>query len=118
MDKIRQCTENLKRAVQECEAYKGFQKARKELEAYPELREKVMAFRKWNYEIQNLKEEADVYAEMARLEEEYHEIRKNQIISDYLQNELALCRIMQRINLSLVGILDLDIGDFQDIIKW
>ena len=35
MDKIRQCTENLKRAVQECEAYKGFQKARKELEAYP-----------------------------------------------------------------------------------
>ena len=56
MDKIRQCTENLKRAVQECEAYKGFQKARKELEAYPELREKVMAFRKRNYEIQNLKE--------------------------------------------------------------
>ena len=52
------------------------------------------------------------------MEEEYHEIRKNQIISDYLQNELALCRIMQRINLSLVGILDLDIGDFQDIIKW
>ena len=69
MDKIRQCTENLKRAVQECEAYN-------------------------------------------------HEIRKNQIISDYFQNELALCRIMQRINLSLVGILDLDIGDFQDIIKW
>ena len=118
MDKIRQCTENLKSAVQECEAYQGFQKARKELDAHPELREKVMAFRKRNYEIQNLKEGADVYAEMARLEEEYHEIRKNQIISDYLQNELALCRIMQRINLSLVGILDLDIGDFQDIIKW
>ena len=32
MDKIRQCTENLKRAVHECEAYKGFQKARKELD--------------------------------------------------------------------------------------
>ena len=49
MDKIRQCTENLKSAVQECEAYQGFQKARKELEAHPELREKVMAFRKRNY---------------------------------------------------------------------
>ncbi len=27
-------------------------------------------------------------------------------------------RIMPRINLSLVGTVDLDIGDFKDIIKW
>ena len=53
-----------------------------------------------------------------QLEEEYHEIRKNPLISDYLQYELGLCRIMQRINLSLVGTVDLDIGDFKDIIKW
>ena len=66
MDKIRQCTEDLNRAVQECEALQGVcRKLEEELEAYPELREKVMAFRKRNYEIQNLKEEADVYAEMA-----------------------------------------------------
>ena len=83
-----------------------------------ELREKVMTFRRRNYEIQNLKEGTDVYTEMEQLEEEYHEIRKNPLISDYLQYELGLCRIMQRINLSLVGTVDLDIRDFKDIIKW
>lgn len=118
MDEIRQCTEALKKAVQESEDYRGFEKARKELEAQPELREKVITFRRKNYEIQNLKEGTDIYTEMERLEEEYHEIRKNPVIRDYLQYELGLCRIMQRINLGLVSILDLDIGDFRDIIKW
>ena len=118
MDEIRQCTEALKKAVRESDDYKGFAKAKAALEANPELREMVMTFRRRNYEIQNLKEGTDVYTEMEQLEEEYHEIRKNPLISDYLQYELGLCRIMQRINLSLVGTVDLDIGDFKDIIKW
>ena len=61
----------------------------------------------------------DVYTEMEQHEaRSISEIRKNPLISDYLQYELGLCRIMQRINLSLVGTVDLDIGDFKDIIKW
>lgn len=55
MDEIRQCTEALKKAVRESDDYKGFAKAKAALEANPELREKVMTFRRRNYEIQNLK---------------------------------------------------------------
>ena len=51
-------------------------------------------------------------------EKELEEMCIRDRISDYLQYELGLCHIMQRINLSLVGTVDLDIGDFKDIIKW
>lgn len=97
---------------------KALQKPKQPWKPTRSFGEKVMTFRRRNYEIQNLKEGMDVYTEMEQLEEEYHEIRKNPLISDYLQYELGLCRIMQRINLSLVGTVDLDIGDFKDIIKW
>ena len=69
-------------------------------------------------EDEGLKAVSYTHLEMEQLEEEYHEIRNNPLISDYLQYELGLCRIMQRINLSLVGTVDRDIGDFKDIIKW
>ena len=68
MDEIRQCTEALKKAVRESDDYKGFAKAKAALEANPELREKVMTFRRRNYEIQNLKEGTDVYTEMEQSE--------------------------------------------------
>ena len=48
MDEIRQCTEALKKAVRESDDYKGFAKAKAALEANPELREKVMTFRRRN----------------------------------------------------------------------
>lgn len=118
MEEIKQCTLALVNAVKESEAYQNFEKAKQELAEKPELRAKVMAFRKRNYEMQNLEEGKDLYVEMERLEEEYHEVRKNPVIRNYLQSELEMCRIMQRINLSLVQAVDLDIADFQDIIKW
>lgn len=118
MDEIRQCTEALKKAVRESDDYKGFAKAKAAPGSQPGASGKGHDFSRRNYEIQNLKEGTDVYTEMEQLEEEYYEIRKNPLISDYLQYELGLCRIMQRINLSLVGTVDLDIGDFKDIIKW
>lgn len=118
MEQIKHCTEELVEAVRECDAYKNFAEAREELKKNPKLWEVVQDFRKKNYEMQNLKENVDLYTEMEHLEEEYHEIRKNTVIRRYLTSELELCRIMQRINLNLIQVVDLDIVDFEDIIRW
>ena len=54
---------------------------------------------------------------MEKFEVEYHEVRKNPLIHEFLQAELEICRMMQRINLNLVQAVDLDIVDFQESIK-
>ena len=105
-------------AIKESEAYRNFEEAKQEVAKDPELRKKVNQFRKRNYEIQNLEDIPDLYTEMERFEEEYKEVRRDPVIRNFLQCELEICRIMQRINLNLVQAVDLDIGDFQDIIKW
>ena len=118
MQKIDQLKSDIAHTIKESAEYKEYKRLEAVVNMDPNLKRSIDEFRRRNYEIQNLKEGTDVYTEMEQLEEEYHEIRKNPLISDYLQYELGLCHIMQRINLSLVGTVDLDIGDFKDIIKW
>lgn len=117
MEEIKRYTDALVEAIKDSEAYRNFEEAKAQVAGEPELRDKVMAFRKRNYEMQNLEEGRDLYEEMERFEEEYREVRKNPVIRKYLQSELEICRIMQRINLKLAQAVDLDIADFADIVR-
>lgn len=117
MERIKQCTEALVEAIQESEAYQNYMEAKKAVEKSPELKKKVNDFRRRSYELQNRKDGVDLYKEMERFEVEYHEIRKDPVIRDFLQYELEICRMMQRINLNLVQAINLEITEFQDIIK-
>ena len=41
----------------------------------------------------------------------------NEEISEFLQNEMEICRIIQQVNMDLALHVDLDIAGFQDSIK-
>jgi cell fate (sporulation/competence/biofilm development) regulator YlbF (YheA/YmcA/DUF963 family) len=117
MERIKLTTEALIEAIQESEVYQNFEHMKKVVNKDPALKAQITDFRRRNYVLQNQMEGIDLYQEIEQFEEEYHEVRKNPIIRDFLQYELEICRMMQRINLRLIQAVDLDIQDLQDIIK-
>ena len=52
----------------------------------------------------------DLYEETDRMENEYRELRKNPMVSEYLAAENALCKIVQQINWTLIEGLEFEVG--------
>lgn len=115
MEDVTRCTEELQRAIQKSRAYREYQEARALLDENPELKQKTDEFRGRNYQIQN-SGDLDYFTEMEKLEMEYGEIRKHPLVSRYLETELSFCRMVQKIQESLVDAMDLEIGGFEDCI--
>lgn len=118
MEEIRRCTEELIEAIRKSDVYREYEEARLTLAAHPDLRNTINEFRKRSYEIQNGDSPEDVYEKMEQLERDFYMVRRNDIMNNYLQAELAICRTLQTINQELVGTVDLDILDFADAINW
>ena len=113
MEEIRRCTEDLIEAIRKSDVYREYEEARLALAAHPDLRNTINEFRKRSYEIQNSDSPEDVYEKMEQLERDFYMVRRNDIMNNYLQAELAICRTLQTINQELVGTVDLDILDFR-----
>ena len=41
-----------------------------------------------------------------------------QVMNHYLETELAMCRLLQLVNETLIQAADFDIDDFADTIQW
>lgn len=117
MDEVTRFTIQLSRALRESEACKAFRSASRKLEERPGLREKIDSFRRKNYLLQNNRESGNLFEEMAQLEREYEELRKDGLVGEYLDAELELCRILQRCSAEILSSVDLQIENFLDAIE-
>lgn len=116
MEEVTKRTIELQKAILNSSAYEEYRKALDMLKEVPELKQKVDEFRGKNYQLQNSADELDYFAEVEKLESEYREIRKHPLVSLYLEKELAFCRMVQRVEEKLVGMIDLDIEAFENLI--
>lgn len=114
MDKIRDCTQKLIRAILESEEYMQYCEIRDKVRENPELRRKINDFRLHVFEVQNSEEPLDMYEEQERLCREYEEFRKNPVVNDYLQAELRICRTLQKITADIAEAIDLDAQDIAE----
>lgn len=110
MNQINEALEELIHAIWESREYKDYQDVRKRVHGQPDLEQKIHAFRKKSYEVQNLTDEKALYARVDELEQEGSEFRKDPLVNEYLNAELAICRLFQRINWDLVSSMDFDLG--------
>ena len=117
MDEVTKCTIQLSRALRESDACKAFRSASRKLDKRPGLREKINGFRKRNYLLQNNRESGDLFDEMAQLEREYEELRKDELAGEYLDTELEICRMLQRCSSEILSSVDLQIENFLDVIE-
>ena len=88
MNEIKDCIDALLAAVQNSEEYQEFEKYRDLLKENPELMDRVNAFRGNNFRLQN-----------------------EALVNAFLDAELALCKLMQKICRTLTEGIDLDIPE-------
>lgn len=110
MSEVNVKVDELVLAVKNSTEYIRYQKALHKIREYPEIEKEVNEFRRKNYEIQKQKHSEYILDEALHLEQEYAALRRNPMVDDYLAAELALCRVIQEINLKLVGDLEFELG--------
>lgn len=76
--------------------YMEYARIRDEVKKNPDLKRQLDEFRARNFEIQRNKDTA--LGTLERFEREYQEFMEIPLVSEFLDAELAFCRMMQRNN--------------------
>lgn len=117
-DRIEKCTRDLLEALRECEEYKTFEENKERMKEHPELRSKMDAFRKKVYLIQNSNTPMDRLDEMSKLFKERQEIYGEPLVAEYMEAELHMCRILQKISMEIMGVTKVELDAFDDVIDF
>ena len=111
MNEIKDCIDALLAAIQNSEEYQEFVKYKEELEQDPELLERVNAFRGNNFRLQNEANRDELFRVTEQLTRESRELRKIPQVNAFLDAELALCKLLQRICKTLTEGIDLEVPE-------
>lgn len=111
MNEIKDCIDALLAAVQNSEEYQEFEKYRDLLKENPELMDRVNAFRGNNFRLQNEANRDELFRGTEQLNREFRELRRDPPVNAFLDAELALCKLMQKICRTLTEGIDLDIPE-------
>ncbi len=98
----------LSRALAESDEYKAYRTALAQLKKYPELYATVNEFRKRNFAAQNANMDRithDVYNSFAA---EARKLREDPLINEFLDAELSLGRLIQRVRKIIVSGIDFE----------
>ena len=107
METVNRNIHALLNSIQKCQIYKDFKK--QILNKNPELAERVQRFRAENFRLQNEEGQKDVLAKAEQLSRESEELRSFPEVKAYLDAELALCRMMQKICRTLTDGVEMNI---------
>ncbi len=113
MEEVRLAEENLMKALRECPVCVRFEKAREQIKGHEEEKQIIDEFRKKAYLLSNTNDPIDVLDDMEALYEERRKIYENPRIGEYLQAEMDLCRMLQRICTHVMEVSDLEIEPFE-----
>ncbi len=103
---LQEALDQLIGSLKQCPELKTYHEACEELKKYPEKEARVQEYRQANYRVQNAGEEIDLFSEMDRLGEDYQDVFQDPVMQSYLKAEAGLCKVVQRIDASVVGALD------------
>ncbi|MCI5650555.1 MAG: YlbF family regulator [Fusicatenibacter sp.] len=96
MEKISECLDQLILEMRESRAYQNYLWLEEELEKDPELKSRVDEFRAKNYQLQQA-ENVDLFEAVDSLERDSYELRKNRKANAYLEAELEVCKMVQKV---------------------
>ena len=109
MDTIEENIENLLEAVRRSDVYQEYQKQSRRLNQNPELKNRVDTFREENFRFQNESDKERLFPDVEDVIRESAQLRKNPEVNAYLDAELALCRLVQKICRSVTEGIDIDV---------
>lgn len=92
--------------ILESEEYREYARLRDLVKQDAQLREQINEFRIRNFEMQM---SADtVFEKIESFERTYEDFWENPLVADFLEAELAFCRMMQRNNTVIMEAIDFD----------
>lgn len=99
MNHVDSAVEQLIAAILDSDAYREYDLQRNRVNQEPELKAGIDEFRRRNYELQNAS--AYAFEKLESFEREYEEFREKPLVADFLEAELAFCRMIQNINIRI-----------------
>lgn len=108
MNRVDESIDFLVTAFKESPEYQKYQEMRTKIRLDPEKERQVNEFRKKTYLLQNSREPIDLFTEIDHLEQESAPLRAQPDVNEYLEAELAVCRMVQHINYRLMQEIDFD----------
>lgn len=101
MNNIDSATDEFIAAILETDVYQSYAQELAKVKAQPGLKVQIDNFRRRNHEMQM---SADMdFNKLDRFEKEYENLRSNPLVADFLEAEVDLCRMIQRINTRIVS---------------
>ncbi len=99
MDKVQMCVDSLIEAIKEGEAYQHYVECEEKLKEEPELREEIDRFRTEVYLLNNSEDcSEDLFEKIDQFERDHREFRKNPLVNEFLEAELDVCKLLQRVS--------------------
>lgn len=112
---IEESISQLMDAIKNSAEYQEFQKQNELLRQEPELKNRVEVFRRENYRVQNECDMDSLFDVVEQMGRESAQLRRLPQVNAYLDAELALCKMMQRICVKLTECIDMDVPGIPDV---
>lgn len=109
MDVISRNVRILLSVIKRSEVYREYKKQEGILSKNPQLQERVNQFRANNFRLQNEAGSDNMFLVADQLSRESAELRRIPEVNAYLDAELALCKLMQRICRDLTNGIDMNV---------
>ncbi len=106
MNTVDESVNNLIETIKKSEVYLEYHNQLELLRKDPELKRQVDEFRKRNYEMQ-MNEDMD-FGMLASFQSEFKSFIENPLVDNFLAAELDFCKMMQKINFSIVEAMDFE----------
>lgn len=105
---VQEALEQLAQAVKESEVYREYRRQSERVDNAGDMREKIDEYRVRNFELQNSVQTEDLLDKMDDFEREYEKFREDPLVEEFLDAELAFCRMMQDIDVKLAEAMDFE----------
>ena len=108
MMEVQEALEQLAQAVKESEVYREYRRQSERVDTAGDMREKIDEYRVRNFELQNSVQTEDLLDKLDDFEREYEKFREDPLVEEFLDAELAFCRMMQEIDVKLAEAMDFE----------
>lgn len=112
MDLINKNIQLLLSSIKKSDIYKEYKKQEENISRYPKLCQRLDQFRADNFRLQNESDKENLFHVAEQLAKESAELRRTPEVNAYLDAELAMCRMMQRICKQLMEGIEIHTPDF------
>ena len=105
---VQKALEQLAQAIKDSDIYREYRRQSEKVDNTGDMREKIDEYRVRNFELQNSVQTEDLLDKLDAFEREYEKFREDPLVEEFLDAELAFCRMMQEIDVTLAEAMDFE----------